>query len=563
MSSEAILRALEGGVMREQAKDLSAHDRQAVAVYLSGGIHKEVESAIPASARCTVDSSASRAGGTGWNGFGASLTNSRFQNSDAAGLTRADVPKLQLRWAFGLGDVTNARGQPVIAAGRLFATSGVGKLYALNPKSGCLYWDFTAEAPIRSGVVVSETSSPAVFFGDGKANMYALDAASGRLLWKMHVDNHPAAVITDAPNYYQGTVYVGVSSVEEFVGADPGYECCKFRGSIVALDVASGKTLWQTYTIAEPAKPTSKANSGTQRWGPSGAAVWSTPTIDVRRNAIYVATGDNYSDPATKTSDAVLALDRTTGSILWSQQMTANDAFTVDCVRPDKTNCPDSNGPDFDFGQPAILASLQDEKQVLVIGQKSGMAHALDPDQKGRVLWQTRVGKGGSLGGLQWGSAVDQRNMYVAVSDITFRAVPDPEHPGRQTFGLDPEKGGGVFALDLATGKKVWTALPASCGDRKNCSPAQPSAVSAMPGAVFAGSMDGHLRAYAADTGNVVWDFDTAREYDAVNGQKARGGAIDGGGAAIAGGMVYVYSGYGQWSGLPGNVLLAFGVEGK
>jgi polyvinyl alcohol dehydrogenase (cytochrome) len=562
MSNDAILRALDTGTMREQAKDLSAQERKAVAAYLSGGVKKETQSTIPASTLCAGETPPP-ASGAGWNGFGAGLTNARFQTADAAGLGPSDVPKLRLRWAFGLGDVTNARGQPVVAAGRLFATSGIGRVYALEPKSGCLYWEFQTEGPVRSGVIVSDTANPAVFFGDAKANLYAVDASSGKLLWKARLDSHPAAVITAAPGYYQGTVYVGVSSFEELVGADPKYECCKFRGSVVALDAATGKTVWQTYTITEAPNPTSKSKSGVQLWGPSGASVWSTPTIDVKRNAIYVATGDNYSDPPSKTSDAVLALDRATGQVLWSQQMTANDAYTVDCTRPETTNCPDSKGPDFDFGQPPVLASLQDGKQVLVIGQKSGVAHALDPDAKGKILWQTPVGKGGTLGGMEWGSAIDQHNMYVALSDIDFRAVPDPEHPGTRKVEPDPEKGGGIFALDLATGKKVWSALPVTCGNKKNCSPAQMGAVSTIPGIVFAGSVDAHLRAYAAKTGAVVWDFDTAREYDTINGQKARGGAIDAGGPAIAGGMVYVYSGYAQWGGLPGNVLLAFGIEGK
>lgn len=562
MSATAILRALETGAMREKAKDLTAQERQAVAAYLSGGAKQQPESAVSSSARCTTASSATP-GGPSWNSFGVNLNNTRFQTSVAAGITLADLPKLRLRWAFGLGDVTNARGQPVIAAGRLFVTSGTGKIFALDPKSGCSYWEFTAEAGVRSGVVVSDAANPAVFFGDAKANAYAIDAATGKLLWKVHLDEHPAAVITAAPNYFQGTVYVGVSSFEEVTGADPRYECCKFRGSVVALDGATGKTLWTTYTIAEPAKPAGSTKAGLQRWGPSGAAVWSTPTIDVRRNAVYVATGDNYSDPPTATSDAVLALDRNTGSILWSQQMTANDAYTVDCGRADKTNCPDTSGPDFDFGQPPILASLKGGKQVLVMGQKSGVAYAVDPDAKGRILWQTRVGKGGTLGGMEWGSAVDERHMYVALSDISWRPITDPEHPGKAKSELDPDKGGGVFALDLATGRTIWSAPATSCGDRKHCSPAQLAAVSAIPGIVFAGSTDGHLRAHDTSTGKVIWDFDSAREYDTVNGQKAHGGAIDGGGAAIVDGMVYVYSGYGQWGGVPGNVMLAFGVDGK
>jgi polyvinyl alcohol dehydrogenase (cytochrome) len=332
---------------------------------------------------------------------------------------------------------------------------------------------------------------------------------------------------------------------------------------VAAVDAASGKVLWKTYTIAQPATATTTTKSGVQRFGPSGAAVWSSPTMDPKRNAIYIATGDNYSDPPSATSDAVIALDRRSGKILWTRQMTANDAYTVDCEAPVITNCPESKGPDFDFGQPPILAALPNGKDALVIGQKSGVAYALDPDQQGAVLWQTRVGHGGSLGGIQWGSAADEKNMYVALSDIGFKVVADPDRPGASKLTLDSTTGGGLFALDLLTGNKVWSAPPPVCGERKRCSPAQAAAVLAIPGVVFSGSVDAHLRAYASSTGAVIWDYDTAREYDAVNGQKAQGGALDGGGPAIAGGMVYVYSGYSQWGGIPGNALLAFSVDGK
>jgi polyvinyl alcohol dehydrogenase (cytochrome) len=228
-----------------------------------------------------------------------------------------------------------------------------------------------------------------------------------------------------------------------------------------------------------------------------------------------------------------------------------------------KTNCPDSNGPDADFGQPPILVSLPNGKRALVLGQKSGVAHAIDPDQKGEVLWQRRVGKGGALGGIQWGSAADSDRVYVALSDIVFHVVTNPNAPGGTSMELDPAKGGGLFALRLQTGEQVWNAVPPGCGTRTNCSPAQSGAVSAIPGVVFSGSVDGHLRAYRSDTGEIIWDFDTAREYDAVNGVKARGGSLDGGGPAVAGGMIYVNSGYGNYGGMPGNVLLAFSVDGK
>ena len=564
MSDTALLRALETGMMREQAKDLSAQERQALVTYLNLGSHKaEAGAAIPASAYCSSPF-AWDGRAPSWNGFGAGLTNTRFQTTDAAGLTLADIPKLRLRWAFGLGDVTMARGQPVVVGNRVFAATAEGKLYALDAKTGCLYWVFQAGAAIRSGVVAGAISPDrlAVFFGDAQANAYAVDV-SGKLLWKVHPEEHPAAVMTGAPAFADGVVYFGISSIEEVIGSNPKYECCTFRGSLVALHAATGATAWKAYTISDPPAPTKKNTIGVQLRGPSGAGVWSTPTIDVRRNAIYVATGDNYSDPPTQTSDAVLAFDRTTGKPLWSRQMTANDAYNLGCSAGDKANCPEAKGPDLDFGQPPILVSLTNGKQALVIGQKSGVAWAIDPDRNGNLLWQTRVGKGSALGGSQWGSAADERYMYVSISDIAFRAVKDVPGVDGDKYELDSTKGGGVFALDLLTGNKVWSATPPACGDRRNCSPAQPGAVSAIPGAVFAGSLDGHLRAYANGTGEILWDVDTAREYNTVNGQKAHGGALDGGGPAIAGGLVYVYSGYSMWGEIPGNVLLAFSVDGK
>ena len=551
--------------MRSQAQDLNSPERIAIASYLSGGFKGE-SAPLPQSAYCgaTENSSATDMRGPSWNGFGAGLTNARFQPTEAAGLRLADVPKLRLKWVFDLGDVTLARGQPVVVGNRLFVASQANKLYALDAKSGCVYWIFNTAAPIRGGVIEGPSgNTPAVFFGDAAANAYAVAFANGKLLWKKHVEEHYAAMLTAAPNLYRGVVYFGVSSAEEGTAAAPTAECCTFRGSVVALDGASGKQIWKTYTIAELPRPTTKTKTGVQRWGPSGAGVWSTPTIDEKRDAIYIATGDNYSDPRTHTSDAVLALERATGKLLWSRQITAGDAYTVDCDQAVKTNCPELNGPDADFGQPPILVSLPNGKRALVIGQKSGVAHALDPDQQGEVLWQRRLGKGGALGGIQWGSAADSEQMYVALSDVVFHVVTNPNDPDGSILELDPSKGGGLFALRLQTGEQVWSAAPPGCGTRTKCSPAQSGAVTAIPGVVFSGSIDGHFRAYRSDTGEIIWDFDTVREYDAVNGGKAHGGSLDGGGPAVAGGMVYVNSGYGNNGGMPGNVLLAFSIDGK
>jgi polyvinyl alcohol dehydrogenase (cytochrome) len=376
------------------------------------------------------------------------------------------------------------------------------------------------------------------------------------LLWKTKIDNHPVARVTGSPVFHNGRLYVGVASGEETSGSVPDYECCRFRGSLVALSAATGSQVWKTYTIEE-AKPTTKNKIGTQMWGPSGAPIWTSPVIDVKRNAVYVTSGNNYSDPPTKTSDAFIAMDLDSGKILWSRQMTSSDAWNTACRLEDKSNCAESEGPDFDFASPPILVTLSTGRRALVAGQKSGMVHAIDPDREGAILWQMRVGKGGINGGVQWGSSADQSNVYVALSDLGRIAIPNS-----QGTVPDPKVGGGMFALRLDNGERVWYTAPPSCGDRERCSPAQSAAVSAIPGVVFSGSVDGHLRAFDTGTGSIIWDFDTVRTYETINGVPAHGGSLNVGGPAISGGAIFVNSGYVQ-NGIPGNVLLAISVDGK
>ena len=494
-----------------------------------------------------------RLDGPRWNGWGADLGNSRFQPAPMAGLTRDQVPLLRLKWAFGFLGRSSAVAQPTIVGGLLFVGGGDREVYALDAKTGCTRWAFKTEAMVRTAISfgpISGTDQSAVFFGDLYANAYAVNALTGALIWKTKVEDHPAALITGAPTLYSGVLYVPVSSREEATGTSSVYQCCTFRGSVVALDSATGKQIWKGYTVPEAPRLTKRNAMGTQLYGPSGAAVWSAPTIDVQRQVLYVATGDNYSDPPSETSDAILAFELATGRMLWHRQATANDSYITSCLGADRTNCPDSNGPDHDFGQSPVLVSMRSGQRVLVAGQKSGVVHALDPDQEGKILWQTRVGKGGPLGGIMWGSAADQDHVYVANSDVRFGSG-----------GLDPDAGGGLFALDLATGNISMQVPPVPCGSRSPCSPALGAAVTAIPGVVFSGGMSGFLRAYATDDARLLWEVDTAREYSIVNGGSARGGAMDGPGPVVADGMLYVNSGYAQWGGLPGNVLLAFEVR--
>lgn len=556
MTASAIYAALTNGAMKSQTEGLSTQQVMSLLVYIAptGDLNKK-----PEFEKSCTGNAAFRSRDAAWGGWSPSITNTRYQEAKAAGLAAADVPRLKLKWAFNLGAVGQARGQPAVTGNRVFATTLAGDVYAIDTASGCIDWAYRATAGIRSGVTVGEASGvPAIFFGDRSATMYALNAASGELLWRTRPVEHLLAEVTATAQFYRGVIYQGFSSLEESLVVDPNAVCCSFRGSVVALDAATGRVLWQGFTIADAAKRTAKGE------GPSGASVWSTPTIDEQKGALYIATGDNYSDPVTDTSDAVLAFDLKTGKRLWSRQLNQGDAYNSACSSRTRQNCPPEDGPDFDFGQPPILVRLSSGQREIVIGQKSGMVHAIDPDAEGKILWQTRAGAGGLLGGSQWGSAADSQRIYVAISDVVLHNIPDATAPGGRRIAPDPKKGGGLHALDLKTGKIVWSSRPAVCPvGQAVCSPAQSAAVTAIAGAVFSGALDGHLRAYSSADGRVIWDFNTAREFRTVNGKPARGGSIDATGAAIAGGLLLLNSGYDQFGGMPGNVLLAFSVDGK
>jgi len=564
MPAERVLASMETGTMVSMANNRSAADRRAIAEFVTGrSLSTPLVTTPAASAMCRASATPfSPAAGPSWSGWGVDTNNTRFQDAAAAGLTAAEVPRLKLKWAFAFPGDLQSYAQATLAGGRLFVGSWGGKVYSIDAASGCIHWFFDAGDGVRSAVSISRVTTAAgprdaAIFGDGGGNVYAVDAATGALLWKTEADSFPVARISGSPTVHAGRVYVPVASGEEGSAAASAYECCRFRGSVVALDAGTGKQIWKTFMIPEP-RPTKKNAVGTQLWGPSGAPIWASPAIDTRRNALYITTGNNYSDPTTPMSDAFVAMDLDSGKVLWSRQMTASDAYTSACRLPDKTNCAESNGPDFDFGASPILVTLANGRRALVAGQKSGIVHALDPDRDGELLWQTRIGRGGTMGGVQWGSAADASNVYVGLSDIgrimlTYAPTTD----------ADPKQGGGMFALRLSDGERIWYTPPAACGDRPRCSPAQSAAISAMPGIAFSGSVDGHMRAYSATDGKVVWDFDTIRTYDTVNGVPGRGGSIDGPGPAIGGGMVFVNSGYPTAGGTPGNVLLAFSVDGR
>ena len=548
---ETIVTALTTGNMFRQGSTLSDAERRAVAGFLAG---RPMGTPAPPSTagRCTSTPPALTAAALngGWNGWGSGATNTRYQPAGRGGIPAASVPKLTLKWAFGFAGVTSARAQPAVLGGRLFVGSENGDVYALNAKTGCTYWTFHAQAGIRTALTVGPykrangASGFAVYLADGSATAYAVDATTGKEIWSRKVDDHPYAKSTGSPTFHNGRLYVPAAGVgEEGQGGSSSYACCTFRGSVSSLDANTGAVVWKSFTIPEEPKPRGTNKQGVQMWGPAGGGVWGAPTVDARRRAIYIATGNGYAEPAQRTTDAVLALDMDTGKARWVNQPGVTDVWTGGCRpdNPDNPNCPAKLGPDYDFSMSPVLTKRSNGRDLIIVQQKSGIAYAFDPDAQGALVWQYRTSQGSGFGG-QWGAAADDKQAY---------------------FGVVPQTPGGMRAVKIDTGEEVWSkpAPEKLCGNGRGCSAAQGAAVTVIPGVVFSVSMDGGVRAHSSGDGTIVWQFDTNREFATVNGVTAKGGAMDGPGAVVADGMLYVSSGYVSLGGRPGNVLLAFGVD--
>jgi polyvinyl alcohol dehydrogenase (cytochrome) len=483
--------------------------------------------------------------GADWNGWGANLSNTRFQTAAAARLDAERVQHLTLRWAFGFPDGSSAYGQPSIVSGRVFVGADTGYVYSLDERSGCVYWSFLAKAGVRNAMNVQTVGGKyMVFFGDVKANVYGLDAHSGAQLWSNHVEEHITDRVTAAPAFFSGRLYVPISSWEEFRAVDPTYSCCTSVGALAALDAASGKILWKTYVIAQRPQPVRKNQRGVQQYAPAGGAVWNTPTIDPKRHAVYIGTGDATTYPAADTSDAVMAFDMANGRVLWSYQAHKNDSFLVACAGTASTpsdNCPRTIGPDWDIPGSVILQTVGHQRE-LIAGTKPGDILALDPDRRGALLWRKNVSGGALAGdgpaypsgtrvGVQWGGAASADSVYYGLTD------------------------GGVVALSLTSGERLWfSPLNRATNPKSNNS----AAITALPGVLFAGGTDGMLFAISTLDGAPLWSFNTAQSFDTVNKVPAKGGSISAPGATVADGMVFIGSGYSTTAGEPGNVLLAF-----
>ena len=552
MTPERIYDALTTGVMKPIGDKLSDLDKRQVAESAAGRLLGSSTSgnASEMPNQCGKDAPALALGkGTAWPNWGGDLGNTRFQPAGKTSVSAANVKTLKLKWAFGLPHSTSSYSQPTVAGGWVFVGADTGTIYAIDEATGCVHWSFKTKSGVRNAMVVGPGAGgkPMVYFGDLRANVYGLDARTGQQVWTVKVDNELASRVTASPALYQGRLYVPVSSWEEFAAKTVEYGCCRSVGAVLALDAATGRQIWKTMTIPGPLKVLRTNSKGVDQYGPAGAPVWNTPTIDPVRHAVYFGTGDATTYPAAETSDAVMALDMDTGKMLWSYQVHSKDSFLVGCRAGDTLteNCPKVQGPDWDIPAPAILTTAPGGKRLILVGTKPGDVLALDPDNKGALVWRVNVsgpklaGDGPAaptpvITGVLWGGAVENGVVY---------------------YGLT---GGGMAALKVATGERVWRA-PLNSSPQAPISHGSPS--TAVPGAVFVGGIDGKLHAVSTKDGAVLWTAETARPFDTVNKVQAKGGSIISGGPTVAGGMVFIGSGYAVNRGAPGNVVLAYGVN--
>lgn len=557
-SPNSVMRSLTRGTMRPMAAGLSASDITALATFITGRVPGT--GPMPVANRCTQPGEAVTVGAHDWPIIGRDIVGSRFQPEP--GLRAEDLPRLRLKWAFAYPE--GASGPVQVAGGRVFLASGDGQVHSLDARSGCSYWSVETGRTVRAVTVAAlgagegADQRTAVFFGDDQSVVSALDAMSGALLWKTQVESHPLARITAPPSIYDGRVFVPVSGMEDPLTHDPGYACCTHRGSVAALDAASGKLLWKRYTVEEEPKPLPKTSAqGPQHFAPAGGSVFTPLGIDARRKLVYAATAEAYGRDNPAGSYSIIAFDMATGTHRWQRQfMPAEKDRARICHEAGESDCRNM----FSMSTQVMVHALPGGREAVLAGSKWGWMYALDPDASGRTLWSRKVGKGGDLGGIMYGFAADARTVYVPIAD---------------TIVLPPERAGGLAALDLATGRPRWqleseapvcswqVGEPAACTDVNtcDCSSAKVAATTAIPGAVFAGGWDGHVRAYSTADGRLLWDVDTAVPVPAVNGVQAQGGQIGGYPVVVSDGLVYITSGA-SVMGRPGNALLVFAVDG-
>jgi polyvinyl alcohol dehydrogenase (cytochrome) len=565
LPASQILMAMEFGKMQPQAAGLKQEQRVKLAKWLAAEEDGRRDAWIAANA-CAGETPVAASGRQNW-GLGRENT----RHLEGVRIDRGNVGRLTLQWSIALPAVNTMRSQPVVAGDTVFLGSKGGHVLALDRRSGCVRWSFKTDAPVHSALTLDRTPDgvATLFFADEMATVHAVDATTGRLRWHERLKWFPTTIVSGPATYFDGRLYVPISSFEVAAAGLPTHECCRSHGGVAALDAATGSQVWR-YDTTPHASKTKLNRDGVQMWGPSGAVVWNAPTVDAKRGAIYFGTGQNSSSPATGTSDAIIALDLKTGAQRWVFQALAKDAWNAACLGGG-ASCPDENGPDFDFGA-AVMLVERPRGDLLIAGQKSGEVFALDPDRNGAVVWRNRVGAGSSNGGVHHGMASDGRRVYVPIAD-----------PERKIPGYVPKPG--VYALDIDDGKLAWS-LPVQRGctfdprdaplvglaemsrGKAERSPwpecsyyyGQSAAAVIANGIVYAGALDGKLRLLDADNGRELRIIDTKQPFAASNGVEGHGGAIDVGGAIVDDDQLFVLSGYGMFGQMPGNMMLVYGL---
>jgi polyvinyl alcohol dehydrogenase (cytochrome) len=563
--ADFIVNALTRGKMRVQGVSLGVHKLASVVMWLTQDQPKPVNWVNTFSCK---DKTVNLTTGPKLGDWGYGAKNHRYQTPELGGINSKNVGKLKLKWAMAFPYASEMRSQPALIGDTLFiGLSDINKVYALDADTGCVKWEYTSLLGPRTAMGYADINGkPTLWFGDIGSNVYALDPLTGKEIWVKNIAIHSQSAITGPAVLNDNILYVPMSLYEVASAGLATYECCTGHGGIVAINAATGEKLWQFDTTIAPQK-TQLSSNGTQQWGPSGAPVWNSPAIDVKRGLLYFGTGENTSDPATDTSDAIFALDLKTGKKKWHFQATKNDTFNIACGRIKGPNCPKVAGPDFDFGASVIIATLPNGKDILYAGQKSGTVWALDPDDNGRVIWeQNQLSQGTPFGGIHWGIAYDGERLLVPIAD---------PHLPKPNYNAKPA----LHALDQETGEILWTQnIEPSCefnrqkamasmaaGKPLDCHPWR--GISAPPtivdDVVLVGNIEGMYRAYHTKTGKLLWQRNTNIAFDGINGVAGHGGSIDNNGSLISAGRVYIQSGYSLFRQLPGNVLLQYTLEGK
>ena len=554
MGVDTIRAALTTGVMRAQGSGLSKDELEAVVDYLgvkgapkpTGWLDKTM---CPADRR-TVDLSARPA----LERFGVDDANSRHLSAAQSGLHGADLARLEVAWVIGFPQTTDLRSQGVIVGQTLFYAAGqTGYVLAIDTRAGCAKWAYRAGAGVRTSLsygTLGAKGPKALIFGDIAGQVHAVEAATGKRVWKVDGRHDPMAMLTGAPILHGDKVIVPVSALDVARAMSPGFECCKVHGAVVALDAATGAKLWAAHTMAD-ATPTGRKNSvGTSLYGPSGAPIWSSPAFDDRRGLIFIGTGENTSAPATRTSDSIWAIELATGKTRWNFQGLENDIYNMACngrAGAAGANCPDPKESvikDYDFGASMILGTGPGGREVVMGGQKSSDVWALDAET-GKLAWHQKLGEGSALGGVHWGMASDGMRVFAPIAHAKA----------------------GLNAIDIKTGQLAWNWTP-----QTSCKPGDLACgwligLSAAPlvvdDAVVAATLGGKVMVFDAATGKVLATYDTAHAYDSPNGVPTQGGSIDAHSIFAGDGALFIGSGYGMFGQPPGNALVAFRVKGK